>query len=1340
MRKVLVIVFAVLSSYVCAQALPSYGGDATQPGYKPGELLVKFRDGTSVRKKVSGKRLSVGMSPVDSVLNAIGASDMEQLMPLTGATRSRRKVRDFQGKEVPDRDMSRLFCMEFDAKLNVFDAANSLSQLDEVEYAEPNYYVYAQGNVVDDYSSDPMFSEQWAYQALNMARAWTEPTITSKRPVIAIVDTGVDINHPDLRDNIWTNENETENGYDTDRNGFVDDIHGWDFINQTALMGDYNGHGTHCAGIAAASGGNGIGVVGANPEALIMPITVLQSNGCGDMATVIKGIDYATANGADVISMSLGSSTTSQAEEQALSKAYSKCLIVAAAGNSGRCINGEGCFCPLCGSPAGLNFPAAYTFVLGVMASQPGGGLAGFSNFDCNGPVTSVYDEEKLYNYEISVPGTSILSTLPGGKYGVLNGTSMACPLAAGIASRVLQTKEVLSNELFFGDFIHSTNPMLTGMGALINKLGGLVDIDKLWDASDEVRTPNLHLVTVEYEDSLGDCDGRIDAGEIIDVYPILRNDWGNADNVKVYLEFAEFEDNTLCEFLTNGVPLGISLSSYGKVRSQTPIRIKMRDNIVDGRVVRLVVRAECDGLSEDYKPTEIAFKVENGVELGGTQRQNITLYPGIQYIVTRNWGIPKDVTVTVKAGTTIKIKDNVGISNYGYMLFEGTPDSLITITKGDNDLGNIGGFLDDNANYCDFNYVLFENLTGITFHGHRYNNCIIRNCTITTCPWALSVGGTFRGCDIYNNISDVLGPCSCHNRSEVGVLSYDATFIETNIHDNRFGEGFGTCARFYKSNYIGNEIVNWELSPDVRSLEASNCFGNYYDFKSLATCNPYYKPGFYSVVFNTTEPEIFYLSDAYLGTASDKIAYEGILDSEDNIGWGTVDVWQKRNYAVEDAPVCVDYVTVDGLNPLDDEDKMSPLGIGRHLVEVGFNRAMNQSIHPDVTMGVRPPYTQKSISEDGFWFDPWTYRAYITIDAKSATDGTNRIRINGYKAKDQNPYFSAPDEKYRYNVLISAAGSMSTGLMASPGLGKISLEWKTDEEDFEDLLGYNLYRFTIDSIGESSDTIMINKYLLQPEESSYVDYDVVPGQPYCYFIREIGTDLIENGVSSTISAVPLTAQKGDANGSFAVDIADVLAQVAYLSGENPQPFIFEAADVNGDGDVNILDVVATLRMITAPETESEAIDEECVAYYYVKDGKLYIETPVALGGVQVRVDAGSEDHISACSDLAGLEQMSAQIANHTQIFLAYSMSRRTIGAGNKAILELPAGTTVGDVVLSTPRGANVRVESLEATGISETKDVPDTYKEGIYDLMGRKLPCMPKRGIVIVNGKKLIL
>lgn len=110
-------------------------------------------------------------------------------------------------------------------------------------------------------------------------------------PVIAILDTGVDITHPDLADNIWTNQLEIDGaeGRDDDGNGFTDDLHGWDFVNQSPRMRDNNGHGTHCAGIAAAVGGNGIGITGANPDAYIMPVTILQSNGTGDVATIIRG-------------------------------------------------------------------------------------------------------------------------------------------------------------------------------------------------------------------------------------------------------------------------------------------------------------------------------------------------------------------------------------------------------------------------------------------------------------------------------------------------------------------------------------------------------------------------------------------------------------------------------------------------------------------------------------------------------------------------------------------------------------------------------------------------------------------------------------------------------------------------------------------------------------------------------------------------------------------------------------------------------------------------------------------------------------------------------------------
>lgn len=1292
--------------------------------FRPGEVLVKFKSESNVRAKAParGKGPSSNNAAINQILIDLGAEEMAPLMPLTGGTISKAKARGNDGEEVKDADLSGLYLVSYDKSKDVNVAISALSTLEEVEFAEPNYIVHTQA--VEDWGTqDPMYSQQWGVGYSKIPQMWkssaAEKDYLSRRPVIAILDTGVDISHPDLADNIWTNDQETEDGRDDDGNGFKDDLHGWDFVNQTGIIGDYNGHGTHCAGIAAAVGGNGKGIVGANPEAYIMPVTVMQSNGSGDVATIIKGIDYAYANGADVISMSFGGYAYSIAEDQALSKAYHKCVLVAAAGNDGLCVTDTHIHFPA-PRPA---YPAAFTYVLGVQAWDPAwNSLACFSNYDDDGPIYSEYNDEKLYNYELIAPGVDILSTYPGGRYKIMSGTSMACPLVAGIASRMLQKKDILSTEMLFGDLVQTSIVVNNDVARSIP-----VDAEKAFNISEKDRKPNLHLVTVAYNDSLGDCDGRLDAGEIVDIYPTLRNDWGTTfGGVTITLAVADNEDPTICEFLTNDVALGCDLSGYAKVKSQNPIRIKLRENITDGRIVRLQVIAKCDNMSEDYRPDVFTFKVENGVELGGTQREDITLYPGIQYIVSRNWGIPKDRKVTIKPGTTIKIKDNVGISNYGHMLFEGTRDSMITITKGDLDQGYIGGFLNDNANYIDFKYVVFDNLTNITFDGHRYENCVIRNCVTPFPPYkAMTTSATFKGCDIYNNQSDI-------------YFSSGSTFIETSIHDNVFGEGFGSCARFYHSNYIGNEIVYGISSPDVRSLEASNCYGNYYDFK--LNPDPTYVPGFYSLIFYTTEPEIFYLSDAYLGTASQKVALESILDTEDNVGWGTVDVWQMKDCADRTAPVCVDYVLFDGKDPLDDADEMSPIGVGTHTIEVHFNRAMNQDVEPFITMGVRPPYTQNAINEEGRWTAPDTYEAKITITGRTSTDGTNRIRIAGYKQKDQNPEFSSPIEKYRYNILVSAAGSMSTGMMAEPGLGKVTLNWETDEEDFDDLQGYNLYRFTMDENCTSSDSVMINRQLIESEETEFVDYDVVPGTTYYYYIKEIGTDLVEHFVSKTVAATPLTSIKGDANGSMKVDIADVMTVVAHLSGENPQPFIFEAADVNEDGKVDILDVVGILRIILAPDADTADFEEEEVANYYVKDGKLFISTPVAIGGIQINADAEKASGLSAATSLKDFEQMSAQINDAKQIFLAYSMTGAVLPAGDYEIASLDEEVDINSLVLCTPRGANIRVQPVEPNGISEIIDSDMAPRRGIFDLMGRRLQSVPDHGVVIMDGKLISL
>lgn len=1259
--------------------------------FRQGEVLLKLTDDNGIAMhSVSRGRHTPEASPLRQVMQALGTDELEPLMPLTGGEDRPMQVRALNGVPVPVKDLSRLYLLHIDEAQPVDAAIAQLQALDEVEYAEPNYLVYTMD--AEDYTGDPRYAEQSYLQSVNVAPLWSVPTVMDHRPVITILDTGVDIEHPDLAANIWTNpaESEGEEDEDDDDNGFKDDVHGWDFVNQTGRIGDWNGHGTHCAGIAAAVGGNQVGIVGANPEALIMPVTVMQSDGTGDVATIIKGIDYAVANGADVISMSIGGYVHSMAEEEALARAYSTTVLVAAAGNNCLPIN-PSTKCPYCGTYGQPCYPAAFTFVLGV---QAGNAVGMFSNYDDDGPIYSRFGEEKLYNYELSAPGVGLLSTYPGGRYKAMSGTSMACPLVAGAVSRLLQTKEYLSQELLFGDLIHTSS--------------SYIDAGAAYAISDADRQPTISLLTYELDDSEGDGDGRPDAGEVIKIWPTVRNDWGQAANVTLSIGMGENEDASLVQFTTATAALGADLSSYAKAKSNNPLVVRLSDDIVDGRHLRLAITATCDNAAE-ATTQEILLDVENGVELGGTQRENITLVPGVHYIVTRNWGIPKDVIVTVQAGTTLKIKDGVGISNYGHIIFEGDPNNMITITKGDNDLGNIGGFLNDNANYVEFNNVIFEWLRNITFDGHSYEHCVIRNCTVTDNYF--SVGGEFRDCDIYNN--EIPGRAA-------GYLSSGATFIGCNVHNNEFcnpaSGGFGSAARFYHSNYIGNVITSPSVStPSYNTLEESNCYGNLYDALG----------GFYSIALNTTEPEIFYLSKAYLGTSVKSLAYESILDEADNVGWGHVDVWQMLDMAAKDAPGCVDYITVDGVDPQDEAEDMNPLGVGTHQVKVMFNRAMDQNVAPTISMGVRTPYTQKVIAENGAWEDPYTYSASITITGKSATDGSNRLRVTGYKQKNSD--FEMPAEHYRYNVMVQAAGSMSTGMIAEPGLGKVTLTWETVDEDFDDIMGYNIYRFTRDANDESSDTLRINDTMLESTEETYIDYDVVPGTTYYYFIKEVGTDFTGNDVSRTVACTPQTAQKGDANGSQTVDVADIVTVVEWLSGADPQPFIFEAADVNEDSQVNILDVVGTVNMIVpTPDMQSQSVDGTVT--YTIEDGILYVESTQALGGVQLMLNVGEETTVKGLEGLDGFEQLQVRTGEKSLFFLAYSMAGKSIAPGRQPLLRIGSEAGIDEIVVSDAHGRNMVALNGTATSVRNINDLPygiaesDNVTVAYYDLSGRRV------------------
>jgi subtilisin family serine protease len=276
--------------------------------------------------------------------------------------------------------------------------------------------------------SDQRQDEQWAIRpgaVLKLPAAWA--LSQGAGVTVAVIDSGTQLDHPDLAPNAWVNFGEVPgNGADDDGNGYVDDVHGVDLTTTSAAqdLSDGNGHGTHVAGIIAAAA-NGRGVVGVAFRARIMTVKALDASGGGTTAAVAEGIRYAAANGARIINMSLGGDQPDPRVKEAIDvAAAANVLVVCSAGNSGRNVD------------AAPSYPVSFAApnLVGVAATVPEEGkeLGGFSNF---GRTT----------VPLAAPGDEVLSTTADGGYGYKSGTSMAAPHVAGVAALMAAVSPNLS-------------------------------------------------------------------------------------------------------------------------------------------------------------------------------------------------------------------------------------------------------------------------------------------------------------------------------------------------------------------------------------------------------------------------------------------------------------------------------------------------------------------------------------------------------------------------------------------------------------------------------------------------------------------------------------------------------------------------------------------------------------------------------------------------------------------------------------------------------------------------------------------------------------------------------
>jgi subtilisin family serine protease len=271
----------------------------------------------------------------------------------------------------------------------------------------------------DSDPNDPSFGDQWGLSKVQAAAAW-EKISGSTDIVVAIIDTGIDYQHEDLADNIWKNEKEIAgNGIDDDKNGFIDDISGWDFFNKDNDPRDDNGHGTHLAGIIGAAVNNKKGITGIGWNPQIMPLKCLGANSQGALADAASGIRYAVDNGAQVINISWSAKRGSDKEfSDALKYAYQKNVtVIASAGNDN--------------DDADEYFPANAESVITVAATGKDDNRSSFSN---QGNVVA-----------ISAPGEKIKTTVLGNKYEYFKGTSLSAAFVSGLSALLLAEKKSLN-------------------------------------------------------------------------------------------------------------------------------------------------------------------------------------------------------------------------------------------------------------------------------------------------------------------------------------------------------------------------------------------------------------------------------------------------------------------------------------------------------------------------------------------------------------------------------------------------------------------------------------------------------------------------------------------------------------------------------------------------------------------------------------------------------------------------------------------------------------------------------------------------------------------------------
>jgi serine protease len=474
----------------------------------------------------------------------------------------------FSQTSVRLQDINYLF---YDGNVSPNEVVSELSLNNNIEYAEPVYLAN-----INAIPNDSLFIQQDYMETIKATQAWDVVKSEGSDVVIAIVDGGTDINHPDLKNNLWTNEDEIpNNGIDDDNNGFVDDVNGWNFANNS---NDPTGlpstpinaaHGTQTAGLACAVTNNKSGIAGVSWNAKLLPLNVSYTNdnellyGFYNFEGKPGGILYAAQNGADIISCSWGSLGGYSLFQQDIVNAVTEMgsIIVAASGNN---------------NSTASHYPSSYKNVLSVTGTNMSDKKISFSNYG--------------YDIDLTAPGFGVFTTSNNSNYTYASGTSFSNPIVAGVMALVKsQNPELTGLQLAHqvrvtADNIENLNP------GYKDQLGtGRVNA---YRAVTETNLPSIRLENVEFVDE--NENGIIEQGEQVEVYITVKNYLAPVSNISLTLE----EDDSAILLGTRNISLS-AIGTLQEINVENPFRFIVNSSAPSGHTVQFKLRINSGNYSD---------------------------------------------------------------------------------------------------------------------------------------------------------------------------------------------------------------------------------------------------------------------------------------------------------------------------------------------------------------------------------------------------------------------------------------------------------------------------------------------------------------------------------------------------------------------------------------------------------------------------------------------------------------------------------------------------------------------------------------------------------------------